>query len=723
MKSEETEAEMHQAPSDPQIARRLLAEGQFVPFFQPVVTLPTGELAGFEVLARWQHPVKGCISPQHFIATAEQSGWIDALTREILQRAFVAASAIPESLTLAVNISPVELRDPALPEKIRCLAKEANFALNRLTVEITESALIDDLESAGRILLALKQMGCKLALDDFGTGYSSLHHLQSLPFNELKVDRSFVSSMTKKRESRQIVAAVVGLGQSLGLITVAEGIETREQAEMMLWLGCEYGQGHFYGKPLPAEELRKAVSEFQARAMDRRSNTWNARCGVHPAGPLSQAFAQPLRELRDEASPNLTFIDQSLRYLSLNKTLADVSDEVIQKPLTDASSLSHSCGTAAESETAASSLLAGGLRFNGDMSTSDVMSEEERRHQALLDLSILHTPAEAEFDEIVALASEICGAPISQISLLDTDYQWIKASVGIAARETPIIHSFCAHAIRQEGLFLVEDASVDARFVSNPMVVGDPGIRFYAGMPLYTAEGVAIGALCVVDTVSRTLSAGQARALTILSRQVQARLELRSEREHLLQALSANRKLTDELRHGNQILAYANQQLERLATIDPLTCLLNRRSFEDKVDADFSSALRKQHPLSILVLDVDDFKERNDSYGHRVGDEALRHVGSVLRKVLRSADSAARTGGEEFAVILPEATLEHAYTVACRIQDLLSTVGSEDLPCVTMSIGAACLSPDTSNWEMLFSHADSAMYEAKRTGKNRIVLF
>src|SRR3546814_10616147 len=134
---------------------------------------------------------------------------------------------LPSSVTLSVNISPVQLRDLSISNKIQKIAKETSFYLNRLTIESTESALPEDLSRARTILEALKGNGCKLALDDFGTGYSSLTHLRSLPFDEIKVDCSFVSSMEESRDSRKIIAAVVGLGQSLGLITVARSEERR----------------------------------------------------------------------------------------------------------------------------------------------------------------------------------------------------------------------------------------------------------------------------------------------------------------------------------------------------------------------------------------------------------------------------------------------------------------------------------------------------------------
>src|SRR5580700_3214571 len=189
-----------------------LDKGEFEPFFQPVVELNTGRLAGFEVLARWRHPQNGTILPSSFIPLAEERGLVGTLMQEILRKALLPASDLPDPLALAVNVSPSQLHDISLVSQIRKAADDACFPLNRLIVEITVGALAHDMDQAVRFARELKATGCRLALDDFGTGYSSLRHLQSLPFDELKIDGSFVSEMTKKRDSRKIVAAIIGLG-------------------------------------------------------------------------------------------------------------------------------------------------------------------------------------------------------------------------------------------------------------------------------------------------------------------------------------------------------------------------------------------------------------------------------------------------------------------------------------------------------------------------------
>ena len=310
--------------------RRALANDEFVPFFQPLVTLRTGQLAGFEVLARWHHPSAGILPPDRFISIAERNGLIDALTMRLMQKAFEAARVIPEPLTIAFNVSPLQLYDLGLPKRIQGTADEFAFPLRRVVIEITESAIVHNVERAQTIANELKALGCKIALDDFGTGYSSLLHLQSLPFDELKVDRSFVGSMIQRRESRKIVVAVVGLGQNLGLATVAEGIETREQAEMLLWLGCELGQGWLFGRPIPAENLPATIE------MSRDKISFNHSTGLWGDVAWNSLPSQRLAHLQavyDGAPVGLALLDRDLRYVTLNQRLADMNSASVEEHL------------------------------------------------------------------------------------------------------------------------------------------------------------------------------------------------------------------------------------------------------------------------------------------------------------------------------------------------------------------------------------------------------
>jgi diguanylate cyclase (GGDEF)-like protein/PAS domain S-box-containing protein len=605
--------------------------------------------------------------------------------------------------------------------------------------------------------------------------------------------------------------------------------------------------------------------------------------------------------------------------------------------------------------------------------------DEIARLAALQELDLLDTPPEREFDDLVRLAAAICVTPISQFTLIDRDRQWFKASFGSADKENPRSVSFCAHAIEQQGLYLIEDAASDPRFRHNPLVTGDPGIRFYAGLTLHAPSGAPIGTLCVVDTIARSLTQDQREALAILRDQVQAHIDLRARSKALETALAENQRLCSALKTSNDIfanfmnngpfasyikdedgamifynrflarrfgvdqqqwlgrrdheiwpeptasefrrndldvlrkqqcieldetspgqdgttthwktfkfpcqkedgrmllagisiditreirreeelaetlrqssvltqkleasehflqhyldrvpnlcyikdengvhlfynkefanffgidqnewigradlevlprdfvemlhrqdrrvletgeigevlgeitdgrgiphtfrilkfaykdfsgrtllggvgvditnqlnrerhLAEANAELQHLAATDMLTGLANRRVFEGRAAIEFAVARRKQRSLSLIVMDIDDFKRRNDLLGHAAGDDALKLLAGILKSCTRQEDLVARIGGEEFAFLLAETNSPGAVAFAERIRDALRAIQLEPLA-LTVSIGIATLDDATPTWERLLCRADDAMYEAKRTGKNKVVVY
>jgi diguanylate cyclase (GGDEF)-like protein len=234
--------------------RHGLEHGQFLPFFEPQVDLRTGKLIGFEVLARWDHPLSGLIEPNRFIPVAEEHGLIGRLSEQVMLAAMVEAAAWDQSIKLSVNISPSQLADSWLAQRIVRLLTEAGFPAERLVVEITESSLFSDLDLARTIVTSLKNQGIRLALDDFGTGFSSLAHLRSLPFDVIKIDRSFVASLASDPESSAIIRAVTTLADGLGVPVTVEGIEDAAAHAAVAGFGCAVGQGWYFGKPMSADQ-------------------------------------------------------------------------------------------------------------------------------------------------------------------------------------------------------------------------------------------------------------------------------------------------------------------------------------------------------------------------------------------------------------------------------------------------------------------------------------
>ncbi len=229
--------------------RRAVSVGKIEPYYQPLVELDTRKLVGFEILARWSHPKKGNIPPLEFIPIIEHLGLIGDFTWGILRHACIDARGWPVDLALSVNISPSQLRDPTFPVRLLQVLQDTGFSPRRLEIEITETALLTDIESVKAVLVSLQALGIKVAIDDFGTGYSSLNHLRELKLDKIKIDRSFIQSMNEEPESAKIVNAILGLARSLGLPTTAEGIEDAEvakpyeQGRLRDWAGVLFCEG------------------------------------------------------------------------------------------------------------------------------------------------------------------------------------------------------------------------------------------------------------------------------------------------------------------------------------------------------------------------------------------------------------------------------------------------------------------------------------------------
>jgi predicted signal transduction protein with EAL and GGDEF domain len=241
-----------------------LAQGLFVPFFQPLIDIETGELGGFEVLARWQHPDRGIVEPSEFIPLAETIGLISELSFSVMRAALVAARDWPAELTIAVNVSPVQFKDPILGQRILKLVHETGFPCHRLELEITEGAIMEDADMALATIISLKNQGIRISLDDFGTGYASLSQLRTLPFDRIKIDRSFIASMIGDEQSDAIVQSIVSLGRSLRLPVTAEGIETSQIYARVKELGCTDAQGWLFGKAMTARDVESLIAKASA---------------------------------------------------------------------------------------------------------------------------------------------------------------------------------------------------------------------------------------------------------------------------------------------------------------------------------------------------------------------------------------------------------------------------------------------------------------------------
>ena len=256
--------------------RRGIEKGEFVPFYEQQIDLETGKLVGFEMLARWNSPDFGIVGPDIFIPIAEEMGLIGDLSEQLIVQAFTDAKSWAPELTLSVNISPVQMRDPWFSQKLLKLLIEHNFPPHRLEIEITESCLHENIGMVRTMIASLQNQGVHVSLDDFGTGYASLSQLSSLPFDRLKIDRSFVKELSGSNSGAKIVQAMVSMSDGLHMPVTAEGIEDEKILEALKTLGKMKGQGYHYGLPENGEAVRKRLAESGQLAQEVPARTGTA---------------------------------------------------------------------------------------------------------------------------------------------------------------------------------------------------------------------------------------------------------------------------------------------------------------------------------------------------------------------------------------------------------------------------------------------------------------
>ncbi|MDE2579646.1 MAG: EAL domain-containing protein [Hyphomicrobiales bacterium] len=240
--------------------RIAIAQDALTLHFQPIIQIVTGELMGFEALARWTHPELGEISPSVFVPMAEQLGLIEKMSAGLLVKAATAAASWPNALTLSFNLSAAQLISPSAGLGIIATLAECGLEPHRFEAEVTETAIMTDIEAARRTIAHLKQAGARVSLDDFGTGYASFSQLRDLPFDKLKIDKSFVDVVCHDRKSANVVGAIIGMCGHLDLKCVAEGIESEEQLQALAELGCDKGQGFLISRPVPLEGVAAVIA-------------------------------------------------------------------------------------------------------------------------------------------------------------------------------------------------------------------------------------------------------------------------------------------------------------------------------------------------------------------------------------------------------------------------------------------------------------------------------
>ena len=344
--------------------------------------------------------------------------------------------------------------------------------------------------------------------------------------------------------------------------------------------------------------------------------------------------------------------------------------------------------------------------------TSRHPRNESERLQTLSEYGILDSPPEKSYNDVTELCAKIVGAPMAVVSFIDRGREWFKSTVGIQIAEIPRGISLPAQINLAAEPLIIQDLTKENLFSSNPMVIGQPYIRFYAGFPLVTPKEHILGTLYVMDKVPRILNSLQIEILTSLSRHVMALLELRHELNQL-------ERYTIERQKYERHLEETNAKLGLLTVTDELTGLGNRRALEDYLEYQVHQAARYGRTISIMLIDIDHFKEYNDTFGHPEGDELLRTIARLANNSTRASDLVARYGGDEFAIILPNSGKSACKILAERFRKSVEDVAMLKGP-ITVSIGVFSLNAANAEISDVIKEADRALYQAKRLGRNRI---
>lgn len=317
---------------------------------------------------------------------------------------------------------------------------------------------------------------------------------------------------------------------------------------------------------------------------------------------------------------------------------------------------------------------------------NDFKSDERGRIGALHRLEVLDTEEEKPFEKIVGLVQQVLRVPICAVSLVDHDRQWFKAKRGLDVNQTERNISFCTHAIQNDSPFIVRNAVLNPRFADNPLVTNEPHIRSYAGIPLKTPDGYNIGTLCAIDTVPREFPREEVEILSNFAKVILDELELR-----------------------------------QIACSDALTGVASRGAWMDRARSELKRAQRYDRPLSVLIMDIDHFKNVNDTFGHLVGDVVIKRLADVAAAQIRDVDVLARFGGEEFVVLLPETASADAVVLADRIRTSFAELEIDELDgrSCSVSVGIAERETADSSLDTLLDRADKALYSAKNGGRNR----
>jgi diguanylate cyclase (GGDEF)-like protein len=672
--------------------RQAISREEFVLYYQPQIDLKTGEISGMEALIRWQHPRRGLVSPKEFIPIAEETGLICQIGEWVLRTAcqqhqeWVSQGVAP--VQMAVNLSARQFQRPDLVDNILEILADTQMDPQYLEIEITESTAVQDVPFTIQILQRLQQAGIQIAIDDFGTGYSSLNAIKHFPVDTLKIDRCFVRDLMSDSTDVAIAKTIIALGQGLNMRVLAEGVETPEQLELLRSLQCDFVQGYLFGKPMS----RDAAASLLQRQLFV-DNNWQ--------GTLA-TFTSSYAELDMEFDGRGSYPPTSTNYLA-NGHLPFHCDPIVQHQVR--------------------------LLYRKNQK----LQEQLQRYQELE----ASWKQQFQREQLVAQMTQKIHQSLNLKDILNTTVtevrEFLQADRVMVYRFQPdwrgkVVVESTADGVQSLLGMIINDRCFREKYLTayqqgKILAVDDIYDSHFSPCHIEFLEQFQIKANLILPIIHEDNLWG----LIFVHQCHQPRHWQESEIQ-LLSILANQTAIAIHQAQLYQQLQAANQELHHLAIVDGLTGVANRRYFDEYLYQQWQNLCERNAPLSLILCDLDRFKEYNDTFGHQAGDEVLKQVADAMeRSVKRSTEMVARYGGEEFAIILPNtdgtAATRIAQEIRVRVRALDFSPPDDDTErSITLSLGVATVVPDTlSSPEELVARADKALYLAKSEGRDRVV--
>ena len=721
---------------------RAIAEHQFTVWYQPKfnVSQETPVLTSAEALVRWKHPTLGMISPGVFIPLFEDNGLIRTLDNYVWNMAAAQLKDWKErlgySVPVSVNVSRIDMYDPELINNFRQLLDDNGLETKEFFLEITESAYTQDSEQIIDTVNRLREIGFQIEMDDFGTGYSSLNMISTLPIDALKLDMQFVRNAFRQQLDTRMLEVIIDIAGHLHVPVIAEGVETEEQMQVLKGLGCDIVQGYYFSKPVPADEFEP----FLLNALDMQNAAQESTTGEQPpSGQKEGAARESVQERQDKAAAEgkkgvpMKLISHLFLVIAIVlAALLLICDTFVTRhyqQVEDASERYERAVDAADDFLEASDYLTESVRcfaVTGEPDyAADFFTEVEttrRRDEALQNLYELIDSSKSNAYGILVQALEYSNELMEReylcIRLIQRANGYPDEVMPDAVSSIELPEEYLAMSPleqREQAVQLVFDDAYSSikDLISNQVnlcaqdLTGElEGVKNEAGQEmkrlLRIQTMLTIMLMLTVMSLVCYISYAIRRPLTHMVKRMRMQAAI---------VPSGAEELRFVSRTYNEMLEQTtrtHKQLSYEASHDALTGLYNRSAYEM-----FIQSVDMNH-TALLLVDVDKFKEINDSYGHDIGDRMLEKVAQLLRQSFRSVDIICRIGGDEFVVIMTRVNSSMSQLVTNKIAHVNELLRSPDdgLPPASMSVGVA-FADRMSEGEDLFKNADTALYRVK----------